>query len=72
ILDDHVPFQELGIPAIDLIDFNYGPSNLYWHSAEDKLENISAENIGIVANVTLGMLIKIQNEGNSILGEKSK
>ena len=25
VADDHVPFIEAGIPAVDLIDFNYGP-----------------------------------------------
>jgi Peptidase family M28. len=28
ILDDHVPFIEKGIPAIDIIDFDYP----YWHT----------------------------------------
>ena len=36
IIDDHVPFMEIGIPAIDLIDFNFGShseyANDYWHT----------------------------------------
>lgn len=27
ILDDHTPFQQLGIPSMDIIDFEYGPQN---------------------------------------------
>ena len=33
--DDHVPFLQAGIPAVDLIDFDYGPNNSYWHTAYD-------------------------------------
>jgi hypothetical protein len=25
--DDHIALQGIGIPAIDLIDFDYGPNN---------------------------------------------
>ena len=31
ILDDHVPFLERGIPAVDLIDMHYPQ----WHTIED-------------------------------------
>ena len=31
VYDDHVPFLEAGIPAIDLIDFDYPP----WHTTND-------------------------------------
>jgi hypothetical protein len=27
-----MPFVELGVPAIDIIDVGYGPFNLYWHT----------------------------------------
>ena len=47
ILDDHTPFLQLGIPAVDLIDFDYP----YWHTTEDTLDKVSAsslENVGLV------------------------
>jgi Zn-dependent M28 family amino/carboxypeptidase len=56
ILDDHMPFQRLGVPAIDIIDFEFGPSNSYWHTKADNLENISEESIGIVGNVALRLI----------------
>jgi len=34
ILDDHIPFTEVGIPAVDLIDFEFGPNNRYWHTPQ--------------------------------------
>jgi glutaminyl-peptide cyclotransferase len=50
IIDDHLPFIEVGIPAIDLIDFDYP----YWHTVEDtcdKLGEASLERVGRVVEV---------------------
>ncbi len=49
ILDDHTPFNEVGIPTIDLIDFNYPP----WHTAGDTMDKLSAESLQTVGAVTL-------------------
>jgi hypothetical protein len=54
--DDHVPFLERGIPAIDLIDFNYGPGNSYWHSTHDTLDKISGESIKVICDVVVRSL----------------
>lgn len=35
--DDHTPFGELGIPAVDLIDFDYP----HWHTTADTLDKVS-------------------------------
>jgi len=59
IIDDHVPFSEIGIPSIDIIDFKYGStkdSNDYWHTEKDSLINISAKSLKITAELTLEML----------------
>ncbi len=56
ITDDHVPFQQIGIPAIDLIDFKYGSrpdKNDYWHTDRDNLENISADSLEVSGSVVL-------------------
>jgi hypothetical protein len=53
IEDDHVPFLELGVPAIDIIDLDYGPFNLYWHSRADTVDKCSAASLAIVARVVL-------------------
>ncbi len=39
ILDDHTPFLALGIPAVDIIDFDYA----YYHTTEDTPDKVSAE-----------------------------
>lgn len=45
VKDDHVAFIDRGFKAIDLIDFNYGPNNSFWHSSKDVMENISEESL---------------------------
>ena len=30
--DDHLPFAKLGVPVADLIDFDYGYNNVFWHT----------------------------------------
>ena len=41
ILDDHTPFLEAGIPAVDMIDFDYP----YWHTTADTPDKVSAESL---------------------------
>jgi glutaminyl-peptide cyclotransferase len=47
MLDDHTPFLRAGIPAVDIIDFDYP----YWHTTEDTLDKVSAESLQIVGDV---------------------
>jgi len=57
--DDHEPFLEAGIPAINLIDFHFGSApgrNDYWHTPEDTLDKISPESMGVVGRVTVRMI----------------
>ena len=49
ILDDHLPFLQLGIPAVDIIDFDY----TYWHTSQDVAENVSAQSLEVVGNTLL-------------------
>jgi Zn-dependent M28 family amino/carboxypeptidase len=52
ILDDHIPLNEVGIKAIDLIDFNYpDDTNRYWHTHQDIPDNCSAESLSAVGTV---------------------
>jgi Zn-dependent M28 family amino/carboxypeptidase len=53
ISDDHLPFLEAGIPSVDLIDYNYGRNNGYWHTAEDTLDKVSAQSLQVVGEVVL-------------------
>lgn len=41
MLDDHTPFAQLGIPAVDIIDFDYP----HWHTTQDTCDKLSAESL---------------------------
>ena len=63
IKDDHLRFkEELGIPVIDLIDFDYGPNNRYWHSDDDTLEHCSAASLRKIGEVTLAGLVALERK----------
>jgi len=59
ILDDHQPFLAAGIPAIDVIDFEYGSApgrNDYWHTSEDTIDKLSVQSLEIVGKTVLRLL----------------
>jgi hypothetical protein len=55
--DDHVPFLDVGIPAVDLIDLKGNP---HWHEKTDTIENMSAASLQITADVVLTMLPEVE------------
>lgn len=55
--DDHMPFLEVGIPSVDLIDLNGNP---HWHTRTDTLENMSPRSLQITADVVLTMLPEVE------------
>jgi len=59
MLDDHTPFLEAGIPAVDIIDFDYP----YWHTVGDTTDKVSAESLEAVGK-TLWTWITQQSQQN--------
>ncbi len=55
--DDHAPFLRAGVPAIDLIDFDYPP----WHTVYDTIDKVSAQSLQIVGDVLLDALPAIES-----------
>jgi glutaminyl-peptide cyclotransferase len=55
--DDHQPFLKLGVPAIDLIDFDYPP----WHEDSDTMDKLSAQSLEIVGTVVLETVHRLQH-----------
>jgi Zn-dependent M28 family amino/carboxypeptidase len=49
MIDDHSPLNAIGIPTIDVIDFDYP----WWHTAGDTIDKISAQSLQIVGSVAL-------------------
>jgi glutaminyl-peptide cyclotransferase len=56
IEDDHIPFLQQGVKAIDLIDFDYGPGNAYWHNGKDTTDKLSAESLKITGSLVVEMV----------------
>jgi hypothetical protein len=69
IEDDHVPFLRIGVPAADLIDFEYGPgpgSNDYWHTAADTPDKLSAASLAAAARIVVGALEELSWGGPAV------
>ncbi len=47
--DDHTPFLATGLPAIDIIDFDYP----YWHTISDTADKVSPESLKVVGDTLL-------------------
>ena len=58
--DDHMPFIDAGVSAVDLIDFDYGPHNSYWHTAQDTLDHCSPQSLAIVGRVVAATLVELE------------
>lgn len=52
ILDDHIPFVQLGIPAVDIIDIDY----TYYHTTQDTSDKVSAQSLEAVGSTLLTWL----------------
>jgi glutaminyl-peptide cyclotransferase len=53
VTDDHQPFLKRNVPSVDLIDFNYGYNDVFWHTTQDTLDKLSPKSLAIVGSVTL-------------------
>ena len=51
ITDDHIPLNNAGIRTVDIIDFDYGPGNSYWHTAQDVVANTAPAGLGAVGRL---------------------
>ena len=54
--DDHLPFLEAGVRALDLIDFNFGPNNAYWHTPRDTMDKLGAHSFEVIGNVLMRVI----------------
>jgi glutaminyl-peptide cyclotransferase len=53
VSDDHIPFVKRGVPCADLIDFDYGYNNVFWHTPQDTVDKLSPDSLKIVGSVIL-------------------
>jgi glutaminyl-peptide cyclotransferase len=62
VQDDHIPFLDVGIPSVDIIDLNYGPDNSYHHTLQDSVDKISPDSMEKVGKVVLAMLPELRKQ----------
>jgi glutaminyl-peptide cyclotransferase len=61
VFDDHLILNQAGIPAIDIIDFEYPDAdNGYWHTLRDIPENCSPESLQVVGEVLMKLIYEQQ------------
>jgi hypothetical protein len=58
MIDDHIPFKNRGIPAVDIIDFDYP----HWHTTADTADKVSAASLERVGR-TLEAYLEAEGEG---------
>jgi len=52
VIDDHLSLIEIGIPAVDIIDFDYK----YWHTQQDIPQHCSKESLEAVGKVLMQLI----------------
>jgi len=45
--DDHTPLNRIGIPTLDMIDFDFA----WWHTADDTIDKLNAQSLQVVGSV---------------------
>jgi glutaminyl-peptide cyclotransferase len=58
ILDDHTPFAARGVPAIDIIDFDYGPRD----TLADNLDAVSERSLDAVGEAVYRLVVRLRAE----------
>jgi Zn-dependent M28 family amino/carboxypeptidase len=64
VSDDHLPFVRRGVPSADLIDFDYGYDNVFWHTPQDTVDKLSPKSLEIAGDTileTVGILDKMDS-----------
>ncbi len=56
VVDDHSPFANLGVPALDIIDFRAGSYPPYWHTLQDVPSKLSRDMLADVGRVMVRTL----------------
>jgi glutaminyl-peptide cyclotransferase len=60
IEDDHMPFVRLGVPAVDLIDFDYGPGHSWWHTPQDTLDKLSPNSLEVTGRTVMDAIRRLE------------
>ena len=61
IEDDHLPFLNAGIPAVDIIDLDYA----YWHTISDTPEHVAPRSLQVVGDVVSAWIVGQAPKGST-------
>jgi glutaminyl-peptide cyclotransferase len=56
--DDHMPFVRIGVPSLDVIDFDYQP----WHEDTDTLDKIGPASLEIVGKTMVESIKRLEKQ----------
>jgi Zn-dependent M28 family amino/carboxypeptidase len=64
IEDDHYPFLDAGVHAVDIIDLDYASptGTVYWHAAGDTMDKLSSRSLQAVGDTLLAAFPLIEKE----------
>jgi Zn-dependent M28 family amino/carboxypeptidase len=60
VSDDHIPFINAGVRAVDLIDFE--SQSTFWHTPQDTMDKLSARSFEIVGQVVLKTMDALEQQ----------
>ena len=60
VSDDHIPFINAGVRALDLIDFESQSS--FWHTPQDTMDKLSAHSFEVVGNVVVAAIERLESQ----------
>ena len=58
--DDHQPFLRAGIKSVDIIDFDYGPDNAFWHNGKDTMDKLGANSFRVIGKVVQAVIPQLE------------
>ncbi len=65
VSDDHLPFVKRSVPSADIIDFDYGYENVFWHTPQDTVDKLSPKSLEIVG-ATMMETLRILDKMDSL------
>lgn len=66
IEDDHLPFVQLNVPSVDIIDMDYGYNDSYHHTPDDTLDKLSPRSLQITGDVMLELIRLLNANGDKL------
>jgi glutaminyl-peptide cyclotransferase len=62
VTDDHIPFLRLGVSAIDIIDFDFGPNNSWWHTDQDTVDKLSPHSFEVIGKTLVEVVRRLNSK----------